>query len=136
MDKQKKQARLPRIVVAAREHERLMQMAELALEGGSPIGEYLVQELSRAFLVRDEDLSPYVVRMGSRVTFVDDVSGRRHDVVLVYPESADVDEGRVSILSPIGAALIGLSPAQSIRWQDAHGRAGALTVLDVKDPRA
>lgn len=47
--------------------------------------------------------------MGSRVTFRDDVTAQVRTVVLVDPEEADLSEGRISVLTPVGAALIGLS---------------------------
>ncbi|HBR45490.1 MAG TPA: nucleoside diphosphate kinase regulator, partial [Afipia sp.] len=54
---------------------------------------------------------------------------------LVYPEAADVDAGRISILTPIGAALIGLSVGQTIEFQTPGGRWRSLTVLRVQQPR-
>jgi regulator of nucleoside diphosphate kinase len=53
-------------------------------------------------------------------------------VSVVYPTEANIDEQRVSILTPVGAALIGMSPAQCIHWRDPDGRTRILTVLDVR----
>jgi regulator of nucleoside diphosphate kinase len=52
---------------------------------------------------------------------------------LVYPDEADLDAGRISVMTPIGAALIGLSVSQSIEWQTLSGGWRSLTVLAV-DP--
>ena len=123
----------PRIVIAAGEHARLMGLAETAMERDSPVGEYLSEELSRAHIVPDESCYPFVVRMGSHVTYVEDATRRTRKVTLVYPTDADIDRGRISILTPIGAALIGLSPAQSIQWPSPGGGMSSLTVLDVKN---
>jgi regulator of nucleoside diphosphate kinase len=132
----KKQGSPPRIVIAAGEHARLTALAEKAMERDSPVGAYLLEELSRAYIVPDDACSPYVVRMGSRVTFSDDQTRRTHKVTLVYPADANIDESRVSVLTPVGAALIGLSPAQSIEWPGPDGRMGSLTVLDVTNDDA
>lgn len=126
----------PRIVIAASEHARLMNLAEKAAERDSPVGEYLAEELSRAQIVPDDACAPHVVRMGSEVTYNDAATHRTRKVTLVYPGEADIDQNRVSVLTPIGAALIGLSPAQSIEWPSPDGGVGSLTVLDVKNDAA
>jgi regulator of nucleoside diphosphate kinase len=123
----------PRIVIAESEHARLMNLAEKAAERDSPVGEYLADELSRAHVVPDDACAPHVVRMGSQVTYSDGATHRTRKVTLVYPGEADIDQNRVSILTPIGAALIGLSPEQSIEWPSPDGGVGSLTVLDVKN---
>jgi len=69
--------------------------------------------------------------MGSQVTYIDDVAGRTHRVSVVYPAEANIDQNRVSVLTPVGAALIGMSPAQCIHWRDPDGRTRILTVFDV-----
>ena len=96
------------------------------------MAEYLIEELSRAHVVPDVACPPHVVQMGSHVTYTDDIAGRTHKVSLVYPSEASIDEHRVSVLSPVGAALIGMSPAQCIHWRDPDGRTRILTVLDAR----
>jgi regulator of nucleoside diphosphate kinase len=71
--------------------------------------------------------------MGSTVEFRSD-TGQQRRVTLVYPGEADFAQGRISILTPIGAALIGLSPGQSIAWTSRDGRQHRLTVLSVAQP--
>lgn len=109
-----------------------MDLAENATRRGLPVAEYLLEELSRAHVVPDEVSSPHVVQIGSHVTYTDDVAGRTHRVSVVYPTEANIDEQRVSVLTPVGAALIGMSPAQCIHWRDPDGRTRILTVLDVR----
>jgi regulator of nucleoside diphosphate kinase len=65
------------------------------------------------------------------VTFIDDISGQKRTVILVYPDEANVDAGKISILTPIGAALIGLSAGQSIEFQTPSGGWRSLTVIAV-----
>jgi len=121
----------PRIVIPASEHARLLALADAAERRAPAVAEFLSDELSRAKVVRDENCDPHVVRMGSRVTYRDEVTGKTRTVTLVYPDAADIDRNMISILTPIGAALIGLSPSQSISWPNPDGRMGSLTVLSV-----
>ena len=122
----------PRIVIKASEHARLTNLAEDSRRQGLPVADFLLEELTRAHICADNAISPYVVQMGSQVTYTDDVAGRTHKVFVVYPGEANIDENRVSVLSPVGAALIGMSPAQCIHWRDPNGRTRILTVLDVR----
>jgi regulator of nucleoside diphosphate kinase len=128
-----KPAPRPRIVISESEHARLVRLTESAMKGVSPVAEYLSDELSRAHIVPDTDCVNHVVRIGSQVTYSDDASGRTRKVTVVWPEAADIDHTRISVLTPIGAALIGLSPAQSIDWPVPGGGSGTLTVLDVRN---
>jgi regulator of nucleoside diphosphate kinase len=121
----------PRIVISATEHARLMALADAAEKRVPEVAEYLTDELTRAEIVEDEQCDPNVVRMGSTVTYRDEAAGRTRTVTLVYPDAADIEQNRISILTPIGAALIGLSPSQSITWPSPDGRENSLTVLSV-----
>ncbi len=91
--------------------------------------------MERAQVLSTATIPEGVVQMGSTVEYQSDVEQRRR-ITLVYPGEADIAEGRVSILTPIGAALIGLSAGQSIRWVARDGREHELTVLKVKQPVA
>ena len=71
--------------------------------------------------------------MGSQVRFRDETTGLAREVQLVYPQQADSAAGRISILTPVGTALIGLSEGQSMTWSDRSGKAKRLTVLEVKN---
>lgn len=125
-----KPAPRPRIVISARDHARLLAVAENAARNSSEVAEYLSEELTRAEVVSDADT--HFAQMGSYVTYRDDTSGKTRTVQLVYPADANIDQQRISILTPIGAALIGLRPAQSIAWPSPDGGFGSLTVLDVR----
>jgi regulator of nucleoside diphosphate kinase len=124
----------PRIVIPASEHARLMALADAAERRAPEIAEYLSDELTRADIVPDDKFDANVVRMGSRVTYRDEAAGRERTITLVYPEAADVNQGLISVLTPIGAALLGMSPSQTITWPNPDGRNATLTVLSVEQP--
>jgi regulator of nucleoside diphosphate kinase len=124
-------AELPRIVISAEDLDRLQNVADAAKNTVPHIAEYLQQELDRA-TVSDAVPDPSQgVTMGSFVEFRDDTTGHVRLVQLVYPAEADSKESRISVLTPIGAALIGLSEGQSIDWQTRGGERKTLTVLKV-----
>ncbi len=90
-----------------------------------------MQEIGRARIVPDDRLPADVVGMGSLVRFRDESTGAERTVRLVYPREADIAAGRISILTPIGAGLIGLKQGQSIRWEDRDGHPKVLQVIAV-----
>jgi regulator of nucleoside diphosphate kinase len=94
----------------------------------------LLREVERARLHRAGVISTDVVTMGSAVTFVDDSSGTERTVTLVWPQDADIAAGRISILTPVGAGLIGLKAGQAILWPDRDGHERALTIVRVVQP--
>jgi regulator of nucleoside diphosphate kinase len=93
----------------------------------------LLQELERARLVPAAQLPDDAVRVGSRVTYQDEASGAIRTIDLVWPAQADVPSMRISVLTPIGAALIGLRAGQRIRWRLGGGDR-RLVVLRVAQP--
>lgn len=128
-----KKHRKPVISMTRSDHERLSLLAESFAERNPAVAEQLFAELDRARLVADGRLADNIVRMGSTLRFTTD-AGEDRTVTLVFPGEADIAEGKISILTPIGAALIGLSPSQSIAWIARDGRQHRLTVLKVEPP--
>jgi regulator of nucleoside diphosphate kinase len=123
----------PAITIAVSDHERLARLAESHASRLPEVADELMAELERARVVPDERLSANVVRMGSKIRFTSDL-GENRQVTLVFPGDADIAQGKVSILTPIGAALIGLSKGQSIDWTARDGRVHRLTVAAVEAP--
>lgn len=121
---------LPGIVLADREHASLMSLASEAEHRLPGIGEALLSELERAEVVTEAELPANVVRMGARVRYRSD-DGNERGVTLVYPAKADIAENRISVMTPIGAALIGMQEGASINWTARDGREHRLTVLSV-----
>lgn len=123
------------IRVTASDLERLRALVDQNQAGrDAALADALDAELDRAVQVSDDEVPPDVVTMNSRVVFQEVGSGVRREVVLVYPSHADVREGRLSVLAPIGAALIGLSTGQEIDWTLPDGREVVLRILSVEQP--
>ena len=118
------------IVISSSDHIRLSRLAESISERTPELSDQLFAELERARVVPDMDIPANVVRMGSTLRYQSD-SGANCTVTLVYPGDADISEGRVSVLTPIGAALIGLAAGQAIDWRTRDGQKHRLTVLEV-----
>ncbi|GEP07335.1 nucleoside diphosphate kinase regulator [Methylobacterium oxalidis] len=124
----------PRIKMTAEDHERLSGLATAAMDRMPDVAAALADELDRAQIIRDRRYSGGFVRMGCGVEFRDETTGRSQTVTLVYPREADIEQGKVSVMTPVGAALIGLSPGQAIDWETRSGVIKRLSVLDVKEP--
>ena len=124
---------LPPITLTPEDCGRLSQLADDGLASFPQAAEFLAREVDRAHLAPLSHPLLGLVRMGSRVEFRDDVTGQVRIMTLVYPEDADISAGRISVLTPIGAALIGLSIGQSIEWRTPGGGVRSLTVLSVPE---
>jgi regulator of nucleoside diphosphate kinase len=94
--------------------------------------EMLEEELSRATVVSQTRIPANVVTMNSVVVFEDTESGQRAELTLVYPGAARNQSGRVSVMAPIGSALLGLSVGDAIAWPMPDGRRRRIRVLDVR----
>ena len=122
--------RKPPITISQSDHEALTRLADSIAERNPAVSEALLAELDRAKIVADDRLRPDIVRMGSSLRYTTD-SGEDRSVTLVFPAEADIAQGRISILTPVGAALIGLSQGQSIDWAARDGRVHRLTVESI-----
>lgn len=123
-----------RITLAAADYERLSELAR-ATEGAMPDqAAVLTEELERAEVVAGDHLKETVC-MGSEVTFRDDSTGKIETMTLVYPGEADISRHRISVMTPVGTALVGLGTGSSITWTTRSGEVRLLTVLKVKAPQ-
>ena len=120
----------PEITVSSLDFERIEDLLESGLYRNSPGAESLRMELNRANVVAPHEVPPDLVTMNSKVLFLDEASKAEYGLTLVYPQ-ADNPPGAVSILAPVGSALLGLSVGQAISWQVPGGRELSLRVLDV-----
>lgn len=124
----------PAIVVTAFDFERLEKL--IASRRKSDETAALAAELERATIVDANELRPGIATMNSVVCFDDEETGERHEITLVYPHQADVERGRISVLAPVGAALLGLSAGQTISWPVPSGRPRRFRVVEVLPPPA
>jgi regulator of nucleoside diphosphate kinase len=123
----------PPIVLSAEDYERLLALAFVARNRMPSLAEALTEELERARVLAKGRQPEHIVCMNSEVEFRNETSGKVQKVTLVYPEDADISEGKVSVLTPVGTALIGLRTGQSITWETPAGDVRQLTVLEVRD---
>jgi len=124
----------PPIAVTRKDHDRLADLAAAASDRLPEVADRLSAELARARIV--EKAAPSLVTMGAHVAFRDDESGEVRNVILVYPKDQDLARGCLSVLTPVGTALLGLSAGQSIPWKTRDGRWKTLTVVDAAQPAA
>jgi regulator of nucleoside diphosphate kinase len=127
---------LPPIIVSGMDFDRLDRLATAAARSLPRTADFLAREIARGTIAPSGFILRGVVIMGSWVEFRDDATGQSRTVNLVYPDQADLADGKLSVLSPVGAALIGLSVGQSIEWETPSGGWRSLTVLQVGDANA
>ena len=107
------------------------KLSSLVSSTQSEIAELLEDELGRASIVSNDKLPQDVVSMNSQVSFQNLDTGKESVVTLVYPHEANIDENKISILAPIGSALIGLGVGQIINWPVPNGKEKRLKVVSV-----
>jgi len=95
------------------------------------LNEPLRRELERAIVVSPEAVPPDVATMNSLVRYRDETEGLTRTVALVYPSAAQGSQGMVSVLAPIGTALLGLSEGQAIDWDFPDGSRRRLKLEEV-----
>lgn len=123
---------LPAVYVTEADFEILSNLADAAA-GRAPGGRVLAGEMARAVIVEPGEAPRPFVRIGSRVRFLDLSNDQARLVQVSLPRDASIDEGRISVLSPVGAALIGLTAGEAFRWTDPEGRLRGVRVLAVQD---
>jgi len=126
----------PNITLIADEHERLSALAHAAMHHDPDTAEMLNEELERARVITRGCAPRNIVCMHSEVLYRDDTTKEIRQISLVFPGEADIARNKVSVLTPIGSALIGLRAGQSISWRTRRGDLKRLTVLKVTEPRA
>lgn len=119
------------LIITKTDYLRLMQLIE---KTDTPAADALDLEISRAKIVENTKLPADVVAMDSIVTFTDLDSAEEKTIQLVYPQDADVTQLKISVLSPIGSALIGLKIGGTIAWPVPQGKVRRLQVIAVQPP--
>ncbi|WEX07950.1 nucleoside diphosphate kinase regulator [Chelativorans sp. AA-79] len=121
--------RKPSITISRTDHDRLLGLANAMEDRDPALAETMIGELERARVVEDAAVPETVVRMGSTLTYTAD--DKPQTVTLVYPGEADITQNKISVTTPVGTALIGLSVGQAIDWTARDGRVHRLTVTHI-----
>lgn len=124
----------PPITLTDSEADALADLAHASLARSSLAAGLLLEEIDRADTTTLADLPADVVTMQSHVEFIDETSGETHSVQLVYPREADMEQHRLSVLTPIGAGLIGMRCGDSIQWPNRLGAYRRLRIVRVVQP--
>jgi regulator of nucleoside diphosphate kinase len=114
-----------RIFITAFDKERLNELIAVAREFGDKDRQYLedlTAELSRAKVVDSREIPPNVVTMNSKVLLCDVDTGERMTYSLVFPKDADIGSGAISILAPVGTAILGYGESNTIEWPVPSGK--------------
>ncbi|MGE5155641.1 MAG: nucleoside diphosphate kinase regulator [Bdellovibrio bacteriovorus] len=111
----------PKIVISSRDLERLESLLESLPGQELPDRHALEAELARAEIVEPRDMPPTVVTMNSTVRFRVESSSKDFHLTLVYPKDVDANGGTISVLAPVGSALLGLSVGDEIEWPKPGG---------------
>ncbi|CTP85946.1 nucleoside diphosphate kinase regulator [Xanthomonas graminis] len=122
----------PSLIVSSHDLARLDALLESPALQQHPAALALAEELGRATVLAPEQIPADIVAMHSRVECEDELQGERHQLTLVHPHEADAAQGRVSVLAPVGSALLGLAVGQSIDGQAPGGRPLRLRVIAVQ----
>ncbi len=119
------------IVLTERDNERLSALAAGQNNAFAAVSGILALELERALIVEPAKVPPNVVTMNTRVSVRDEESGETRVFTLVYPCDEDFSIGNLSILTPAGTALIGLSEGETLAWIARDGQTRELTVVEI-----
>ncbi|TYB83326.1 nucleoside diphosphate kinase regulator [Maritimibacter fusiformis] len=126
-----RRTKTPKIVVNQDDLAHLEGLAEGAMQRNPALADRLLDELGRARVVAAAKMPANVVAIGSTVTYRDETTGQEKAITLVYPEDADIARGRVSVMTPIGVALIGLAEGAAFHWDTRENQRRMLTVIRV-----
>lgn len=121
----------PKIIVSSQDLERLEALLDALPGNASEHKSALMEELSRAEIVEPQEMPPTVVTMNSTVRFVIESSGEEFCMTLVYPKDLNGSEDRISVLAPIGSALLGLSTGDRIEWPAPGGALIKVKIVEI-----
>jgi len=121
----------PAILLSARDVERLESLLATVRNDTSPHKAALEAELERADIVEPENMPPSVVTMNSTVRFITSSSAEEFCKTLVYPKDMNGEPDRISVLAPVGSALLGLSAGDQIAWPRPDGGGMQVKIVEV-----
>ncbi len=122
----------PNIMVTEQDLTRLQECLASGYDGLADVAvEALYEELGRARVISVSDMPPTLVTMNSMVVFENLSTSRKREITLSYPRDADATRGRISVFSPLGSALLGLSVGQEIDWKLPNGRPARFRIEEI-----
>lgn len=121
----------PKIMISSLDAERLEMLLESLSHNAFPGRDDLEAELARAEVVDPKEIPPTVVTMNSTVRFRVESSAEEFCLTLVYPKDVDTSGEKISILAPVGSALLGLSQGDEIEWPKPGGGVLRVRIVEV-----
>lgn len=116
--------KLKSLHISSSDHETLRFVAAAALARKGPLAEScrkLLRELDRSVVLSPSEMPDDVVRLGSTVEVEDLADGGSETYTLVLPEFANADDGRLSVLAPVGTAVLGYAEGDKLEWETPGG---------------
>lgn len=125
----------PPIHITSADYDLIAELA-IRLDARDPkLSALILNEIDRAHIHETTDILRDIVSIGSEVVFAEGINGSERTITLVLPGQADIEKGRVSVLTSVGAGLIGMRVGSTIEWPCPDGRARTLTILRVTPSR-
>lgn len=121
----------PNLTISELDAERLDMLLEQPAFAGTPIAQALNEELDRAEILPSVDIPSDVVTMNSRVRFRDLTANEEHTRTLVYPVNMKDSSEQLSVMAPLGAALLGMHVGNTIDWKLPNGAQARVEVLEL-----
>jgi regulator of nucleoside diphosphate kinase len=123
---------MKQMLITVNDYQRLVGLMEVAsLKTKMPqIAEQLRNGLMKAKMLPPENISGSVITMNSRVLIKDLSSGRQAELTIVYPKDADNLQGKISVFSEIGIALLGQQAGDTVSWKVPSGN-GQFEILKI-----
>ncbi|MBM7486054.1 MULTISPECIES: GreA/GreB family elongation factor [Bradyrhizobium] len=125
---------LPSIVIARQDHARLERLADDAVKERHPVGKFLMSEIRRAVVFDTHQVPDGTVRLNERVTYRVDGGRQPESKILVCPHDLRNGLMELSVLSPLGAALLGMSVGQRMKFFSLEGGLHSVIVESVLAP--
>lgn len=121
----------PGIILSSLDYDRLESLLDSLPDQAFPGKRGLQAELDRAEVVEPREVPPGVVTMNSTVRFALEDTGEEFSLTLVYPRDAQGKSDRISVLAPVGSALLGLSTGEHIEWPGPGGKSIRVRIVEV-----
>jgi regulator of nucleoside diphosphate kinase len=113
------------IYITIKDRDRLEELLQVAREFHFRYRgdlKKLADELQRCKTVESSEMPAFVVTMNSQVSLVDMETGEEMEYTLVFPDEANIEDGRISVLSPVGTAILGYTVGDSVEWDVPGGK--------------